>query len=92
MGNLIEHVVEMSLIVGMYLERGKINKEQLDLSSTDIVFAVHDWAKEFEERYASADFTLVSYSQYEELGNPVGYLAAIDAFVDIKCEQVGWFK
>jgi hypothetical protein len=87
--NLVhENIAEIAMSVGHLIGAGALPKQELDLGTDQISTEIVKWAHEFEDKYEGPDF------DYEkgvpELGNPVGYLDAIDNFTDLKLKENGW--
>lgn len=88
MNLVLENVAEIGLLVGFLLNEGSFPKVDLDLSSEDVSQAIIKWAKEFEEKYEGPEFDFSN--GVPELGNPEGYLDAIDNFTEVKMRDQGW--
>ncbi|KQY83746.1 hypothetical protein ASD24_29505 [Paenibacillus sp. Root52] len=78
----------MGVIVGNLIGEGSFPKCDLDIPSSTLSQSIITWAKEFENKYQGPDF---DYSAgILELGNPEGYLDAIDHFTEVKLREMGW--
>lgn len=83
-----ENIAEMGMMIGGLMRGGDFPKSDLDVSSTDVSQCIISWAKEFEDKYQGPDF---DYSKgVPELGNPAGYIEAIDNFTDLKMREASW--
>lgn len=82
-----ENIAEMAMTVGSLIAEGYFPKQALELSSSEIAQAVIQWAKEFEDRFEGPH---IDYSQISEIGNPLGYIDAIDNFTDLKLKEQAW--
>ncbi|MBD7970262.1 hypothetical protein [Paenibacillus gallinarum] len=85
---LHENIAEIGTLVGCLISSGAFPKSDLDVPSTDVSQSIISWAKEFEDKYQGPDF---DYSKgVPELGNPAGYLDAIDHFTELKMREAKW--
>jgi hypothetical protein len=88
----IENIAQMAMNVGTYMERGRIDFQALDISSTDMCAKIEEWSHEFHTKYYTGSADPETCVKYGDLGYPFGYPTAIDAFLAKKCEEVGWFS
>lgn len=87
-GLVQENISEIAMMIGCLTRGGEFPKNTLDIPSSDINQCIISWAQEFEDKYQGPDF---DYSKgVPELGNPLGYLDAIDNFTDLKMRNAGW--
>lgn len=83
-----ENISEIGKLVGYLISSGAFPQSNLDVSSTEVNQYIISWAKEFEDKYQGPDF---DYSKgVPELGNPAGYLDAIDHFTELKMRESNW--
>lgn len=83
-----ENIAEIGMTVGCLIADGSLPKSKLDIPSSDIAAAIVKWAHEFEDQYGrhAPDW----YENLPEIGNPLGYLDAIDNFTELKLYREGW--
>ncbi|MGC6586185.1 hypothetical protein ACPV3A_14605 [Paenibacillus sp. Dod16] len=83
-----ENIAEMGMFIGALIREGQFLKSDLDVPSLEVSKHIMSWAKEFEDKYQGPDF---DYGKgIPELGDPAGYLDAIDNFTDLKMREAGW--
>ncbi|OMF76730.1 hypothetical protein [Paenibacillus glucanolyticus] len=83
-----QNIAEMGMFIGGLIREGQFPQSDLDVSSSVISHSIMSWAKEFEDKYQGPDF---DYGKgIPELGDPAGYLDAIDNFTDLKMREAGW--
>ncbi|WP_145142242.1 hypothetical protein [Paenibacillus sp. Y412MC10] len=83
-----ENIAEIAMTVGHLISTGAFPKDELSLGTDEVSHNIITWAKEFEQKYEGPDF---DYSKgVPELGNPEGYIDAIDNFTDLKLRDAGW--
>lgn len=88
----IENIGQMCMTFGDWRAEQKIDLNESGISSTDIISLAEIWSKEFQAKYDTGSADPASYEKYDNLGNPFGYLAAIDAFVEMRAKEIGLFK
>lgn len=85
-----ENIAEIGMKVGHLISEGYLLKRSKGLSSSDIAMIIIEWANEFTEKYQAPQ------SDWEksipELGNPLGYLDAINNFTDLKLKNLKWLS
>ncbi|QSF43496.1 hypothetical protein [Paenibacillus tianjinensis] len=91
MNKIEENIAEIALYVGSMMSNGDIDKQELDISSTEMCEEIVKWGSEFEVNYGDTDL-FQEEGVIDGLGNVFGYLDAIDKFTDIKVKEVGWVK
>lgn len=83
-----ENIAEIGMLVGFLISSGALPKYELDLPSDTISAAITKWGIEFEKQYGkhAPDW----YQAIPELGNPIGYMDAIDNFTTKKLFGEDW--
>lgn len=83
-----ENIAEIGMTVGCLIENGTLPKAELDIPSNTLSVAIIKWANEFEDQYGrhAPDW----FEQLPEIGNPLGYLDAIDNFTYKQLHSYGW--
>ncbi|WP_422661805.1 hypothetical protein ACK8P5_25965 (plasmid) [Paenibacillus sp. EC2-1] len=84
-----ENIAEIGMNVGYLIASGSIPKNELDLPTTEMSSNIALWAAEFESIITKEGFM---YSECSELGDPQGYIDAIDNFTDLKLKEKGWLS